>query len=282
MLTTLILAATFTLPPQKSDAILGVTAVHLESGKRISIRGDERFPMGSVYKFPIALTVLHQVDQGKLTLDREIRVEPKEFGPGWSPLRDQANGQAFTTTIGKLVEAMTVMSDNTACDVLLKLAGGPQVVTRRLRDLGVNGVRIDRSEAEMSIDLKKKGGKEKYAVDPRDTSTPDAMAELLLKFWNRKDGLSATSHELLVKHMTDSPTGPRKLRATLPQGWTLAHKTGSMPGTSNDVGILTSADGKTHIVIAIFTKSRTSAEELADDDIAAAARALIAQFTTTP
>jgi beta-lactamase class A len=279
---TLLLAAALTLPPQKSDAILGVTAIHVESGKRISVRGGERFPMGSVYKFPIALTVLHQVDQGKLSLDQKIRVETKHFSPGWSPLRDKANGQPFTATIGELVEAMTVMSDNTASDVLLNIVGGPAVVTKRMQDLGVSGVSIDRSEMEMSIDLGKDGGKAKYAVDPRDTSTPDGMVDLLLKLWNRKDGLSAKSHDLLFKHMAASPTGPRKLRATVPKGWTVAHKTGSMPGTSNDAGILISPDGKTHVAIAIFTKARTSAEAIADADIANAVRAILRNFGVVP
>lgn len=279
MLTTLLLAATFSLPPQKSDAILGVTAVHLETGRRISVRGDERFPMGSVYKFPIALAVLKQVDEGKLSLAQDVRIEPKDFGPGWSPMRDAANGKAFHASIGRLVEAMVVTSDNTACDGLLKLVGGPAVVTKRLRDLGVKDIRVDRSESEMSIDLHKDGGHAQYAVDPRDTSTPNAMVELLLKLWNKRDGLSAESHALLFQHMVDSPTGPRKLRAAVPQGWTVAHKTGSMPGTSNDVGILVSPDGKTHIAIAIFTKARTSAEEVADGDIAEVTRAVLQEFT---
>ena len=91
---TLLLAAAFQLPPQSSDAVIGVSAIHLESGRRIGVRGTERFPMGSVYKFPIVLAALQRVDAGTLKLDQEITIEPKDFSPGWSPLRDEREGEA--------------------------------------------------------------------------------------------------------------------------------------------------------------------------------------------
>lgn len=265
---TLILALVLTLPPLKSDAKLGVTAVHLETGERYSLHGDKRFPMGSVYKFPIALTVLRQVDAGKIDLAKSVTIEPKDFGPGWSPIRDNANGKPVTMTVGALLEAMVVMSDNTASDALLALVGGPSAVSTK-------EISVDRYEKDMAHDLGQRGGVRRYALDPRDTTTPEAMVALLTKFFHKQDGLTPASHDLLMKHMTDSPTGPRKLRSVLPTGWSLAHKTGSMPGTSNDVGILTSPDGKEHIVIAIFTKAATSSDEVVDADIAMVAKRVI-------
>ena len=98
MMLAFVLAAIFQLPPQKSDAVIGVAAVDLESGRRIAIRNSERFPMGSVYKVPIALEVLHRIDDGTLKAGRVITIEPKDFSPGWSPLRDGANGKKFTLT----------------------------------------------------------------------------------------------------------------------------------------------------------------------------------------
>lgn len=271
----LLLAALFVLPPQKSDAVIGVTAIHLESGKRITVRNMERFPMGSVYKFPIALAVLRRVDGGTLSLAQEVTIEPREFAPGWSPLRDKANGQAITLTVEELLEHMVKMSDNTACDALLKLVPPPAVVTR-MAELGVGGIRVDRSEAEIARDLKKPGGVERFVVDARDTSTPDDMANLLVAFFHKRDGLSRSSHDLLMRWMEESPTGARKLRAGAPQGAIVAHKSGQMPGTSNDVGIITSPDGKHHIVIAIFSKGskRTDDAKLVDADIAASVRAI--------
>lgn len=274
----LILAAILVLPPQKSDAVIGVSAIHLETGKRLSVRNVERFPMGSVYKFPIALAVLKRVDGGTLSLGQVVTIEPQDFAPGWSPLRDAAHKHPIVLTLGELLEHMVSQSDNTASDALLKIVGGPVAVTTRLAELGSSGVRVDRSEKQMARDIRKPGGVEQYAIDARDTSTPDGMAELLEAFWKGRDGLSRESHALLVELMTKSPTGARKLRAALPAGWSVAHKSGSMPGTSNDVGVLTSPDGKQHIAIAIFSKRAKSPDAEVDADIAATARKVIAEL----
>ena len=269
----ILLATALSLPPQKSDAVIGVTAIHLESGRRIEVRGNERFPMGSVYKFPIALEVLRQVDAGVLSLDRKVTIQPSEFAPGWSPIRDRAKGKPVTMTVGALIESMASVSDNTASDALLRLAGGPAAVSRRMTQLGFGTIRIDRSETEMAKDLRAPGGVARYAADPRDTTTPNAMADLLAAFWKGRDGLSKASHAQLVEHMTKTKTGARRIKLALPAGAVLIHKTGTMPGTTNDVGIIVSPDGRDHIAIAVFTKaSKTEDEKPAETDIAAIAR----------
>jgi beta-lactamase class A len=276
---TLVLAAILTLPPQQSDAVIGVAAIDLQTGKRLTVRPAERFPMGSVYKFPIALAVLRRVDSGTLQLDREVTIEPKDFAPGWSPLRDNAHGQSITLTVGELLRQMVSISDNTASDALLRLIGGPRSASQRMAELGFGGIRIDRSETEMARDLRAPGGPAQYARDVRDTATPEEMAELLVAFWNRRDGLSEKSHDLLMKWMIDSPTGVRRLRAAVPEGAVVAHKTGTMPGTVNDAGIVTLADGRSFAIV-VFTKASSSEEALREDDLAAAARKALATLSS--
>lgn len=274
----LILAAILTLPPQKSDAVIGVSAIHLESGKRLSIRNTERFPMGSVYKFPIALAVLRRVDAGTLSLDQKVTIGPRDVSPGWSPLRDRASKRPITLTVGELLRHMVSISDNTASDVLLALAGGPRAVTTRMAELGFSAIRVDRSEREMAADLAKDGGPERYAIDARDTSTPDAMAELLAAFWNRRDGLSPKSHDLLVRLMTGSQTGARRIKGAVPAGSTVAHKTGTMPGTTNDVALITLPNGE-RVALAIFTKaSKRDVTAEAEDDIRAITRKVLQEL----
>lgn len=276
MILTLVIAATLSFQP-KTDAILGVTAIHLQSGKRVSLRGRESFPMASVFKFPVALTVLRRVDTGTLSLKQPVTIEPKDFSPGVSPLRDRANGKAIHTTVGEMLELMVRESDNTAADNLMKMVGGPTGVTLRLRELGAGGVRVDRSEKQISVDLRKPGGVEAFAIDIRDTSTPDSMADLLVTFWQRRAGLSDASHELLVRLMKEMTRGQRRITAGAPKGSSVAHRTGMMPGTLNDVGIVELPDGG-HIAIAVFTKKGklTTSVEAREDDIAAATRAAIA------
>ena len=109
-------------------------------------------------------------------------------------------------------------------------------------------------------------------MDARDTASPRAMAELLAAFWQRKDGLSKESHDLLVHWMTVTATGPRRLRRAMPEGAVIAHKTGTMPATVNDAGIVVTGDDE--VAVAVVTKRGfTSKEQDREDDLAAAARA---------
>lgn len=275
----LVLAATLQLPPQKSDAVIGVSALHLESGRRVSVRGGERFPMGSVYKFPIGLTLLEFVENDVYSLDEKVTIEPDDFSPGWSPLRDAANGKPVTRTLRELLELTVSVSDNTASDYLL-VRMTPPLVRARLAVLGiVDGIRIDRTERAIARELDARGGREKYVVDARDTATPDAMLRLLELFWRNEEGLTPEHHALLVDLMTKTTTGARRIKSAIPAGASLAHKTGTMPGTVNDVGVITTPDGQ-HIAVAIFTKARKkSSEKDAEDDIAAVARAVYEQLT---
>lgn len=275
---TLLLAAAFQLPPPSSDAVIGLSAIHLESGRRVSVRGAERFPMGSVYKFPIVLAALRRVDGGTLKLDQKITIEPKDFSPGWSPLRDGANGKPVTLTVRELLRYTVSISDNTACDNTLRLLGGPAAVSKRMKELGVSGIRIDRPEKTIAGHLDEPGGRAHYATDPRDTATPDDMAALLVAFWNRRDGLSKASHDLLMQWMIETPTGVRRIKAVVPAGSVVAHKTGTMPGVVNDAAIVTSPDGRDHVVLVVFSKAGTTEEKVREDDVAAAAKKVLGEL----
>ena len=262
------------------DSVVGVAALHVESGKRVSVRSDERFPMGSVYKFPIGITVMREIDRGRMMIDRKVLITPDQFSVGASWIRDEAKGKAVTMTIGRLVRAMVGDSDNTACDYLLERVGGPSVVTAHMRELGITSLDVNRSERSIDKDIRKRGGREAYFKDPRDTSTPDALVTLLLKMHQKKDGLSADSRKYLLDAMTLTGTGPNRIKKAIPTGATLAHKTGTMPGTVNDVGIITSPDGRQHIILAVLTKAgRKSTLEQREAVIADITRAVYAHLT---
>ncbi|HVR37738.1 MAG TPA: class A beta-lactamase [Thermoanaerobaculia bacterium] len=265
----ILLAALFQPPPQTTDATIGVAAIHLESGRRIAIHADERFPMGSVYKFAIAIAVLRRVDAGKLSLGENVTIT--EFSPGWSPLRDRAKGKPITVTQRELLELMLRDSDNTPCDYYIRKLGAKTIT----QEIGIAGIRIDREERVIAADIGK-SGVPAYVADARDTATPNAMLELLMRFWSRRLGLSDASHALAVKLMTETKTGAKRIRAGIPANAKLAHKTGTMPGVFNDVGVITSADGKQHVAIAIFTKTPKRAADDAprEKEIAELARAV--------
>src|SRR3981081_1575710 len=288
----------------KGNVAVGVQVV--ETGEQWFFKGDERFPMQSTYKAPIAVAVLHQVDEGTLTLDHLIAIHRTDLSVLWSPVNQKYAGEAMTFTVEDLLRRMVGESDNTAADVLQRTLGGPKNVQQILDGLGIKNVRVDRLEREIQLEMRGIAAKDfqtdwskpeafekvveqlpepsrhqalqHYYDDPRDTATPKGMCDFLIKL---QTGclLSEKSTQLLLKIMTESTTGQKRLKAGLPAGWSVAHKTGTSgdvlgvwPAT-NDVGILTTPQGE-HIAIAVFiSNSRASWEniERARAQIAAAA-----------
>jgi len=119
----------------------------------------------------------------------------------------------------------------------------------------------------------------KFWNDPRDTATPLGIAELFVKIHKHQAGLSADSEKLLLEALATSGSGPDRLRAGVPEGSTVAHKTGTMPGSINDAGIITSPDGKHHIAIAVFTKHSRGPEKDGAKVVAAIAKTVWEQLT---
>ena len=269
-----LLAVAISIPP--TDATVGYTAIDIETGRKFAHNGSDHFPMASVFKFPVAIVVLQYVDAGEFKLDDPITIQPSQFSRGHSPLRDSANGKAVTVSVRHLIELMVVESDNTAVDYFIRRLGGANI-TARLRAIGGAGVRVDRPENDIAAAIHAHGIAA-YVGDVRDTATPDGMASLLAAFARRKDGMTRASHDLLLQFMTKSHN-PIRLASALPAGAVVAHKTGTMPGVFNDVGIITSADGRHHIAIAVFTKkSAAQNEDAALQVVAQIAREVYSEF----
>jgi beta-lactamase class A len=275
----IILAATAAFPLPKTDAIVGVSAIDLDTGKTVSVRGEESFPMASVFKLPLAVEVLRRVDAGQFQLDHSYTLTPADFSLGHSPIRDNAKGKPVALTLRQLVIAAVSDSDNTAGDYLLHLVT-PAAVTERMRTLHADGIRIDRPEKEIIESFQAKDGIARYATDPRDTASPLGMAALLGMIDRNHEGLTPASHELLMHALTETKN-PVRIGRLLPKGTIVAHKSGTMPGTMNDVGIITSPDRKHHIAIAIFTKAaKRSTDAERERVVAEIARNVYARFTS--
>ena len=120
------------------NVVVGVSIIGNDGKDTLSLNGDRRFPMQSVFKFHIALAVLSEIDKGKLSLDQKIEIRKDELLPEdfWSPLRDEnPNGGSFT--IEKLIQYSVSHSDNTACDVLIRLIGRPKTVEEFIKKSGI-------------------------------------------------------------------------------------------------------------------------------------------------
>jgi len=251
---------------QAARGRVGVKATVLETGESVTLNGDQQFPMQSVYKFPIAMAVLAQVDQGKLKLDQKIRVEASDVLQGSRILNEKSQGMEFS--LAELLKYMVSESDNTASDVLLRQVGEPQIVTEYLRGLGVNNIVVANTEKELGQDT---------AVQYRNYATPDAAVVLLRAFHEGK-GLSKSSQALLLQLMTETTTGPKRIKGLLPNGTVVAHKTGTsstvngVTAATNDVGLVTLPNGR-HMAIAVFVSDSGANDAVREGVIAKVAKA---------
>jgi beta-lactamase class A len=249
---------------------VGVVVTVLETGESAAVRGDEHFPMQSVYKLPIAMAALHAVDGGALALDSKVVVQAADLVPPTvhSPLRDRYPHGGVELSLRELVRLMVEVSDGTASDLVLRLAGGGESVTRFLRGLGVTGMVVATSEAEMA-----RGDDVQY----RNWATPLAAVQLLRAI-QEGQGLSPSSRALLREFMFASVTGTRRIPGLLPAGTRVEHKTGTsrtlggLTRATNDVGIVRLPDAW-HLAVAVFVTDSKADEATREAVIARIARA---------
>lgn len=225
---------------REHGARLGVVVLDTGSGRRAAWRAHERFPLCSTFKALLAAAVLARVDAGEFRLDDVVRFG-RDALLAYAPIveREVARGEM---TIEALCRAAVSVSDNAAANVLLARIGGPPAVTAYVRALGDGVTRLDRIEPALN---------DFTLGDPRDTTSPAAMAETVHRLF-LGDALSPASRERLVIWHRATTTGLGRLRAGLPAAWPLAHKTGTGDGATNDVGVAW-PPGSTPVVVAAYT-----------------------------
>ena len=254
---------------------VGVAAEVLETGESVSLNPHEHYPMQSVYKLPIGMAVLVQVDQGKLKLEQRVRIEKSDLvGPGLhSPIRDR-HPNGVELSLSELLRFAVSESDGTASDVLLKLVG-VDTVGKYLSELGVTEIVVANTENEISQD---------WQTQYRNWASPRGAVQLLRALHERR-GLSEQSQQLLLKFMTETPTGPKRLKGLLPKTVVVAHKTGTS-GTSggisaatNDIGLITLPNGW-HLAIAVFVSDSQADLVTRETVIAKIAKAIYDEYVS--
>jgi beta-lactamase class A len=253
-----------------SKGIVGVSILGLEDRDTVSYNGKARLVMQSVMKFPIAITILHLVDSGKISLDMLVHINKKDLPKNtYSPLREKYPKGNVDVSFRDLLSYMVSLSDNNACDILLSVLGGTKPVQDYMLHLGIKGVAINASEADMAA---------AWEAQYTNWCKPVEMTALLDLFYKDKT-LSKTSTDFLYKIMTETSTGPNRIKGMLPSGTVVAHKTGTsgtnpagLTPATNDAGIITLPNGK-HIAISVFVCNSTDNEATRDAIIAKIAKA---------
>jgi beta-lactamase class A len=286
---------------------VGVAVKHLESGAELFVNGDEPFPMASTFKLPVLVELYAKVKAGRLSWNDmvDIGVLDQHLGSGdLAPLYDPPGVRLSLHNVANL---MMLISDNSAADICLAKAG-TRDVNARLAMLGVTGIRVDRSCQELILDY---GGQDteklknlalqelrevmprtprteefriaaddRFAADPRDTATPRAFVTLLDKIW-RGDVVDRASSDAILETMKRCRTGQQRIRGLLPRDTEVAHKTGSLGGVLDDVGIVYLPENAGHVALAILTKRTRATSEQVEKAMAEIARYVYDYFYFT-
>jgi microcystin degradation protein MlrC/beta-lactamase class A len=260
--------------------VVGVSAQQVGGSRRVEYQAQRRFPMASTYKVAIAAAVLSGIDAGRGSLMDRIEV-PRQRHVIEGVISAMFPHDGMALSVANLLEVMLTDSDNTATDLLFEYVGGPVAVMRWLGSVGVEEMRVDRTcdhilrdvfeigeegtNVEAALRLLARPDFDRAQADEylpaveteeRDTTTPRAMVDLLLKL-NSGGVLSPASFDFLQSAMRrcQAQRRPwvRRLAGRLPADTTVAHKGGTLPGVVNDVGWFDLSDGR-RFVAAVYTR----------------------------
>lgn len=257
---------------------VGIAIMDVETGWLAAAHGDRPFPQQSVSKLWVAMTILDQVDAGRLSLDQPVILTDADRSVFNQPVSHLIVDGAFETTVRDLIRRALIQSDNAANDKLMSLAGGAGAVQAFLGSRGMSGIRLAEDERRLqsriaglswSPELASYGAFEAararldpqaraasldaYVERPFDGATPAGVVRALAAL-SRGDLLSPSSTEFMLQTLGRVTTGPMRLRGGLASGWKAAHKTGTgqdFRGETfglNDVGLVTAPDGRTYAV----------------------------------
>ncbi len=246
---------------QDAPGRLGIAVYDLVHDTRITVRGDEAFPLASTAKLAVALAAFRRADQRRLRLDERVSIAAADLRHGPGGIAAAHPRGNVTLTYWQLIAAMLIDSDNTANDVLLGALGGPASIQTFLTKLGTHGFVYRKSEAALYADAR--AGRT-FARGGDNAGTPSGVADLLSGLAQGYYLTIDSTNEMLLM-LSASYTGSDRLRAGLPPGAALAHKTGTsdtFDGTAdatNDAGILTLPDGRRIVIVALLSGARGDA-----------------------
>lgn len=258
-----------------SSGRVGVAINLLEVNDTLTFHDQERYPMHSVFKFPIAMMLLYEIDKGKFKLDQTVYVTNADLRKTVSALYDKYPQGNANVTYEELLTDMIILSDNDACDILIRELGGAKKVSNFIYHWGVDSLSIQVNETEMS---------KAWPAQYRNWCNPSAQISLL-KILYQQNLLSKQSNALLLKLMLKTSVSPKRLRGLLPVGTPVAHRTGTsstneqgLSPATNDVGIITLPNGK-HLAIAVFVTDSHDDMDIRESIIAKLAKAAYIEYS---
>lgn len=256
----------------------GIAVMKTDGSWMVSYRGDEPMPQQSVSKLWVAIAVMDAVDKGQLSLDDEVTLKKSDVTLFHQPIAALIGANGYTTTIASLLKRAMTQSDNTANDFLMRRVGGPTAIRELIASKRLGAIKFGPGERHFQAatagltwkpeysfagafytaraalpESVRKAAMDRYVSDPMDGATPAAIARSLARL-KRGELLSAPSTRYLITMMESTETGRARLKAGVPAGWKLAHKTGTgqdlrnRTAGFNDVGIMVAPDGTSYSI----------------------------------
>ncbi len=268
---------------------VGIAVYDIAADRMASANGEAMLPQQSVSKLWVTMTALAQADKRDLDLGERVVIRREDLTLFHQPIRDIVRTLGmFSSDYAELIDRALTRSDNTANDRILRRVGGPEEVEEFLDDRDIEGVRfgLDERTKQSAIagltwnqsysygnsfyeardelpDAVRRSAFDSYLADPIDGATAEGIA-LALGRLVRGELLSSVSTEYLLQILSETRSGPNRLKGGLPPGWSIAHKTGTgqfFDGEQsgyNDVGVVTSDGGNQYGVAVLIARTRAS------------------------
>jgi len=206
-----------------TDGVVGVTINDLVTGESFSINGDMVFTQASAIKLEVLHEVFRQAKAGKYSLDDLVTMEESDVTRGSGNLQALTPGKV-TMSIRDYLTMMIMISDNTATNMMIELAGMDNV-NNTLAELGLNSTKLQRRMLDSQA----------VRENRENISTPNDAARLLGMIYNAETLDRESCDEML--RILSIPKSSR-IRMLLPRGTKVAHKTGTVSGVVCDIGIV--------------------------------------------
>lgn len=239
------------------DCRIGIAVIYKED--TVQVRGNENFPMLSVYKFPQAIAVSRICEARGLTPGDSINIKGEELLPDThSPMRDRYGKSDIKLPVGELLGYTLMVSDNNACDILFRLIGGTAAADSVIKSLGYGDITIANTEEEMNDDPR---------LCQQNCATPLALAGLMNDFYNT--GNDNEWIRTVKLYLESCETGATRIPGGNFGGETLiGHKTGTGPRDEsgriiavNDVGYIEFSSGESYVLAVMIAQSTENLED---------------------
>jgi beta-lactamase class A len=271
------------------DGKVGIAVRDVQAGWTAEFNGDALLPQQSVSKLWVALATFDDIDRGHGALDNQVLIRKQDLSVFHQPLRAKVDHDGYVASVEELLTLALAKSDNAAADILMRRAGGGEAVQHVIDQKNLGAIRAGTEQRllqskiagmtwrpEYAIDWGfqyaraelpdeyRKARLDAYVADPEDGASPAAIVAALARL-KKGQLLSPASTERMLAIMSDTVTGRSRLRAGLPDGWAVAHKTGTGQELNarvtgwNDVGLLTAPDGRTYAVAVMIGETTASA-----------------------